>query len=185
MTALRYIVAHADELKLDAARIAVAGDSVGGNMAAALTLMCKAENGPRLRFQLLLYPVTDASLDTDSYREFADGPWLTKKAMEYFWDAYAPDKKSRREITASPLLATAEQLKGLPPAFVITDANDVLRDEGEAYAVRLMQAGVPTGAARYAGTIHDFLMLDAVADTIPAKAALAQACGVLREALAE
>lgn len=153
MTALRYIVAHADELKLDAARIAVAGDSVGGNMAAALTLMCKAENGPRLRFQLLLYPVTDASLDTDSYREFADGPWLTKKAMEYFWDAYAPDKKSRREITASPLLATAEQLKGLPPAFVITDANDVLRDEGEAYAVRLMQAGVPTGAARYAG--HD------------------------------
>ncbi|MBS1371935.1 MAG: alpha/beta hydrolase [Lentisphaeria bacterium] len=183
MTALRYVVAHAEELKLDPERIAVAGDSVGGNMAAALTLMCKAEHGPRLCFQLLLYPVTDASFDTDSYREFAEGPWLTKKAMEYFWDAYAPDKAVRSEILASPLRASEEELQGLPPAFVVTDANDVLRDEGEAYAVKLMNAGVPAGFVRYGGTIHDFLMLDAVAETLPAKEALAQACMVLRKAL--
>lgn len=180
---LKAVAENAGPWMLDASRIAVAGDSVGGNMAAAMTLISKAEHGPEICFQLLLYPVTDAAFDTESYRAFADGPWLTKKAMEWFWDAYAPDPASRNDITASPLRASTEQLAGLPEAFVITGQNDVLRDEGEAYAFRLMQAGVRTTTVRYNGTIHDFMMLDALADTTPARAATAQACCVLRKAL--
>lgn len=182
--ALKYIVKNAAALKLDAEKIAVAGDSVGGNMSAALTILCKQKRGPRLCFQMLLYPVTDAAFNTPSYKTFSDGPWLTRKAMKYFWNAYAPERKARAEITASPLRATLKDLKGLPPAFVITDANDVLRDEGEAYAARLDEAGVPVTQVRYGGTIHDFLMLDALAETLPAREALAQVCAVLKKALA-
>ena len=180
---LKAVVENADSWGLDASRLAVAGDSVGGNMSIALTLLAKAEKGPEIRIQVLLYPVTDAAFDTESYRSFAEGPWLTKKAMEWFWDAYAPDPASRNEITVSPLRAATEQLTGLPEAFVVTGQNDVLRDEGEAYAYRLMQAGVRTTAVRYNGTIHDFMMLDALAGTEPAKAATAQVCGVLKQAL--
>lgn len=180
---LKAVAENADAWMLDASRIAVAGDSVGGNMSAALTLLAKAEKGPAIRIQILLYPVTDAAFDTESYCSFADGPWLTKKAMEWFWDAYAPDPASRNEITVSPLRATVEQLAGLPEAFVVTGQNDVLRDEGESYAYRLMQAGVRTTAVRYNGTIHDFMMLDALAGTEPAKAATEQVCRVLKQAL--
>lgn len=181
--ALEYVAKNADSLHLDGSRIAVAGDSVGGNMSIAMTLMSKEKNGPKICFQLLIYPVTDAAFDTESYRQFADGPWLTKKAMEWFWDMYAPDKKSWNDIVVSPLRAGIDQLKGLPPAFVITDQNDVLRDEGEAYAYKLMQAGVKTASVRYNGTIHDFMMLDALRDTEPAKSAVALSCSVLKQAL--
>lgn len=180
---LKAVAENAEPWMLDASRIAVAGDSVGGNMAAAMTLMSKTENGPELCFQLLLYPVTDAAFETESYHSFAEGPWLTKKAMEWFWNAYAPAPASRNEITASPLRASLEQLAGLPEAFVITAQNDVLRDEGEAYAFRLMQAGVRTTTIRCNGTIHDFMMLDALADTTPSRAATGIACTVLKKAL--
>ena len=104
---------------LDTSRFAIAGDSVGGNMAAAVTILAKQRGGPKIGHQLLFYPVTDASFDTDTYRRFADGPWLTRPAMKWFWDAYCPDLSKRNEPTASPLRATLEELRGLPPALLI------------------------------------------------------------------
>jgi acetyl esterase len=178
--ATKYVADNAKKLGFDADKLVVAGDSVGGNMAAVMTLMSAARKGPKISFQILIYPVTSAAMDTRSYKDFADGPWLTAKAMSWFWDAYLPDKKKRMEIFASPLNATVAQLKGLPPAFVITDENDVLRDEGEEYASKLMSAGVEVAAVRYGGTIHDFVMLNALANTAPAKAAVCQIADVLR-----
>jgi acetyl esterase len=181
--ATQYVAEHPAEFNVDASRIAVAGDSVGGNMAAAVTLMAKERGGPALRAQVLFYPVTDASFDDDSYNEYADGPWLTRDAMKWFWDAYAPNAADREKVTASPLRASIEQLKGLPPALVITDENDVLRDEGEAYARKLSQAGVRVNSVRYNGTIHDFVMLNAIADTPAARAAIQQGNAALKDAL--
>ncbi len=173
---LQYISEYGAKYNLDTDRLAVAGDSVGGNMAAVMTLMAKKnENTPKIDFQLLFYPVTDASFENESYETYSEGPWLTRKAMEWFWQQYAPNKKSRKEIYASPLRATKEDLEGLPPALIITDENDVLRDEGEAYARKLDEAGVTVGVVRVNGTIHDFLMLNALADTVPTKAAMALA----------
>jgi acetyl esterase len=172
---LRWIADHGVDKDLDAARIAIAGDSVGGNMTAALTLMAKERSGPSLVAQLLFYPVTDASFDTDSYRQFATGYFLRRDAMRWFWDQYTTDETQRNEITASPLRATTEQLTGLPPALVITGEADVLRDEGEAYGRKLRAAGVDVTATRYEGIIHDFVMLNALRETNAAGAAIAQA----------
>lgn len=173
---LQYVSEYGAKYNLDTERLAVAGDSVGGNMATVMTLMAKKnENTPKIAFQLLFYPVTDASFENESYEAYSEGPWLTRKAMEWFWQQYAPNKKSRKEIYASPLRASKEDLEGLPPALIITDENDVLRDEGEAYARKLDEAGVTVGIVRVNGTIHDFLMLNALADTVPTKAALALA----------
>lgn len=181
---LNYISEYGAKYNLDATRLIVAGDSVGGNMAAVMALMAKNnKNLPNIDFQLLFYPVTDASFDTESYHEFAEGPWLTKKAMIWFWKQYAPDESKREEIYACPLRATTEELAGLPPALVITDENDVLRDEGEAYAQKLSDAGVQVGAVRVNGTIHDFVMLNALADTIPTKIAIELAVRVLQDVL--
>lgn len=181
--AMLYIIEHADAYGLDPSRIAVAGDSVGGNMATVMTLLAKERKGPEIAFQLLLYPVTDANFDTESYRTFAEGPWLTREAMKWFWDAYAPDARRRGEITASPLRARPEQLAGLPPAMIITAENDVLRDEGEAYARKLIEAGVHVACVRYNNTHHDFMMLNALAETTPTRAAVAQAAAALKKML--
>ena len=132
--ATKYVAEHGDELGFDTTRLAVAGDSVGGNMAAVVTQLAKERKGPTIRYQVLFYPVTDSSLSQESYKEFANGPWLTTAAMKWFWDAYAPNKADRKKAMASPLMRRIEQLKGLPPALVIVDENDVLRDEGEEYA---------------------------------------------------
>ncbi|MGW3248775.1 alpha/beta hydrolase [Streptomyces sp. NPDC001070] len=179
----RWITAKGAEEGLDASRMAVAGDSVGGNMAAALTLMAKQRGDVTFVHQSLYYPVTDAAQDTDSYREFADGPFLTAKAMAWFWDCYTTDPAQRAEITASPLRAGLEQLEGLPPALVIVDENDVLRDEGEAYARKLTQAGVPTTSIRYNGTLHDFMMLNPLRPSQATTAAMQQATRTLHTAL--
>lgn len=152
-------------------------------MAAAVCIMAKKENTPLPVIQALFYPVTNADMDTKSYELFKDGPWLTKKAMEWFWDAYAPDKKERESIFISPLKADLADLQGLPPALIITDENDVLRDEGEAYARKLEQANVKVISVRINGTIHDFMMLNALADTEPAKGAFTLACNVLKNIL--
>lgn len=183
--ALTWIAGHGTEAGLDPARIAIAGDSVGGNMAAAVTLLARRRGGVALRAQVLFYPVTDARMNTESYREFADGPWLTRAAMAWFWDQYLPDAARRSDPLASPLRADHAELRGLPRALVITDANDVLRDEGEAYAARLAAAGVPVASVRYLGTIHDFVMLNPLADTPPTRAAIQQATQLLRHALRE
>ncbi|MFG2848592.1 alpha/beta hydrolase [Kitasatospora sp. NPDC048296] len=182
-TVARWVVTDGASRGLDASRIAVAGDSVGGNMAAALTLMAKRRGDLPLVQQVLFYPVTDAAFETGSYRQFATGYFLRRDAMQWFWDQYTTDPGQRAEITASPLRATLEQLKDLPPALVITAEADVLRDEGEAYANKLRQAGVPVIATRYQGIIHDFVMLDALRGTQAADAAITQATTVLRAAL--
>jgi acetyl esterase len=181
--ATRYVVDNGASLRIDPMRLAVAGDSVGGNMAAAVTLMAKQRRGPKIAFQVLFYPVTDAGFDTSSYLRFAEGPWLTKRAMEWFWDAYLPDTEARKQPTATPLSAPLEQLAGLPEALVVVDENDVLRDEGEAYARKLSDAGVRVTSVRYNSTIHDFVMLNALADTPATRGAITQAIGALRGAL--
>ena len=181
---LEWVAEHGAEQDLDGARIAVAGDSVGGNMTAALTLMAKQRSGPDLRAQVLFYPVTDASFDTGSYHEFAEGYFLRRDAMQWFWDQYTTDEDERAEITASPLRATTNDLAGLPKALVITGEADVLRDEGEAYASKLREAGVDVTATRYEGIIHDFVMLNALRGTNAAGAAIAQAIEYIRRALA-
>jgi acetyl esterase len=182
-TVARWVVTDGAAKGLDPARIAVAGDSVGGNMTAALTLMAKERGDVPLVRQVLFYPVTDASFDTGSYHQFAEGYFLRRDAMFWFWDQYTTDPAQRAEITASPLRASTEQLAGLPPALVITAEADVLRDEGEAYADKLRQAGVAVTAVRYQGIIHDFVMLNALADTNAAKAATAQAAAYLHKGL--
>src|SRR5437763_3580809 len=179
---LEWVAKHGAEQNLDGARVAVAGDSVGGNMTAAVTLMAKQRSGPDLRAQVLFYPVTDASFDTGSYHEFAEDYFLRRDAMQWFWDQYTTDEEERAEITASPLRATTEQLAGLPKALVITGEADVLRDEGEAYGRKLRQAGVDVTATRYEGVIHDFVMLNALRETHAARAALTQAISFLKQA---
>ncbi|WP_415273334.1 alpha/beta hydrolase [Bacillus siamensis] len=161
--------------------LTIAGDSVGGNMTAAVTLMAKARGDLNIRQQLLFYPVTDASFDTESYHQFAEGYFLRKDAMMWFWDQYTTNSNERAEITASPLRATTEQLQGLPPALIITAEADVLRDEGEAYANKLREAGVPVTAVRFQGIIHDFVMLNALAKTKAARGAIDLATAWLRK----
>lgn len=182
--ATRYIAENGARFGLDPSRLAVAGDSVGGNMATVVALLAKQHGGPAIRYQALLYPVTDARFDDASYQRFAEGPWLTRRAMEWFFDAYAPKADVRASPYVSPLRASVEDLRGLPPALVVVDENDVLRDEGEAYAHALMAAGVPVRAVRYLGTLHDFMMLTALADTPASRGATALVGDTLRDALA-
>ncbi|WP_127496073.1 alpha/beta hydrolase [Paenibacillus glycanilyticus] len=179
--ALQWIAENGEEHGLDTSRLYVAGDSVGGNMTAAITLMAKERKGPQIHKQLLFYPVTDAGNETESYKEFATGYFLRRDAMAWFWDQYTTNREEREEIYASPLRATTEQLAGLPQALIITGEADVLRDEGEAYANKLREAGVRVTQVRFQGTIHDFVMLNALADTAAARGAMLLANAWLKE----
>jgi acetyl esterase len=179
----QWIVREGAANQLDASRIAVAGDSVGGNMTAALTLMAAERGDVRFVHQSMYYPVTDAAMDTGSYEQFAEGYFLSARMMAWFWDAYEPDIERRLEPFVSPFRAGDEQLAGLPPAFVIVGEADVLRDEGEAYAARLRAAGTAVTTVRYDGITHDFLMLNPLSDTHATRAAIAQAIATLRNAL--
>src|SRR3954454_2052855 len=181
--AAQWIVREGASNQLDPSRIAVAGDSVGADMTAELTLMAHERGDVRFVHQSLYSPVTDAAMDTGSYEQFAEGYFLTARMMAWFWDAYEPDFDRRLEPFASPLRASDEQLAGLPPAFVIVDEADVLRDEGEAYAARLRAAGTPVTTVRYDGITHDFMMQNALSDTHAARAAITQAIAILRNAL--
>jgi acetyl esterase/lipase len=183
--ATNYIAEKGTELNLDPSKLAGAGDSVGGNMAAAVTLLAKERHGPKIDYQVLIYPVTDANFNTQSYQQYATDLWLSREAMKWFWDNYLPDEGARKQPTASPLQASIDQLKGLPPALVIVDENDVLRDEGEAYAHKLIKAGVTVTVVRYLGTIHDFAMLNALANTPAARSAIALVNDNLRKAFAK
>jgi acetyl esterase/lipase len=181
--ALKWISTHAGEFGADGGRIAIAGNSVGGNMTAALTLMAKDRKGPKVAYQVLLIPATDASVDTASYHEFATGRFLPRAFMKYGWDLYAPDEKTRNNPYVSPLRAGNEELRGLPPALVITAENDPLRDEGEEYARKLMDAGVPVTTTRYNGMIHDFVLLNALHELPQVQSALGQSSDAIRGAL--
>ncbi|MEI9850260.1 MAG: alpha/beta hydrolase [Sphingomonas sp.] len=182
---LAYVAQHAGEFGADAGRIALAGDSVGGNMSAVVAIMAKERSGPKLAAQVLIYPVTDASMSTPSYAEFGEGPWLTKQAMAWFWDQYLPDASKRGDIHVSPINASTAQLSGLPRALVLTDENDVLRDEGEAYGRKLAAAGVTVTSVRYNGTIHDFLLLNPITETPAVRGAVDQVNAYLRAAFAD
>jgi acetyl esterase len=183
--ATQWVAENGKEINVDASRLAVVGDSVGGNMATAVTLLAKERGGPSIRLQVLFYPVTEAGFDTPSYDQFGENYYLTREAMKWYWDQYAPDPAVRGEPTASPLCASVEQLRDLPATLLITDECDVLRDEGEAYARKLTEAGVNVTATRYLGITHDFVMLNAVTDTPAARGAIAQANEILSRTLAK
>lgn len=180
---LKWVAGHGDEIGVDGKKLAIVGNSVGGNMAAVVALMAKDKNGPSIKLQVLLWPVTDANFDTASYKELGEGRFLTRNMMIWFWDNYLPEKKLRTEIYASPLQANPDQLKGLPPTLIQTAENDVLRDEGEAYARKLDEAGVPVTLTRYGGLIHDYGLLNPLADVPAVKTALLQAAAVIRHIL--
>lgn len=181
--ATKWVAEHGKEIGVDGKRLAVAGNSVGGNMSAVVALMAKEKGGPEIKLQVLLWPVTDANFDTASYEQFATKRFLTKNMMIWFWDNYTKDPAERKDIHASPLQASVEQLKGLPPALVMTDENDVLRDEGEAYARKLSEAGVPVASVRYNEMIHDFGLLNGLAEVQGTEAAMRQASAELKKYL--
>ena len=181
--ATKWVAEHGDEIGVDGKRLAVAGNSVGGNMATVVALMAKEKKGPEIKLQVLFWPVTNANFETESYKLFGKGRFLTKSLMMWMWDNYTTDPKQRKEIYASPLLATTEQLKGLPTALVQTAENDILRDEGEAYARKLDEAGVKVTVTRYIGMIHDWGLLNAISTVPGTKSALLQAAAELKKAL--
>ncbi|MBT2341486.1 MULTISPECIES: alpha/beta hydrolase [Pseudomonas] len=181
--ATKWVAEHGKELNVDGKRLAVAGNSVGGNMAAVVALMAKDKGTPAIRFQALLWPVTDASFETASYNQFAEGHFLSKNMMKWFWDNYTTDAGQRGEIYASPLRASTAQLRGLPPALVQTAEADVLRDEGEAYARKLDAAGVPVTAVRYNGMIHDYGLLNVVSQVPAVRSAMLQVSEELKQHL--
>ena len=181
--ATKWVSKNGQTIHVDSSRLAVVGDSVGGNMVAAFTLLAKQRGGPKIDFQVLFYPVIDASFDTSSYMKYQDGYWLTREAMKWFWDNYTSNQTNRKEPTVSPLQASIEQLEGLPSALVINGENDVLCDEGEAYARKLLEADVPVTAVRYHGTIHDFVMLNTITDDPAPRAAIEQASHMLKKVL--
>ena len=181
--ATKWVANNGKEIGVDGMRLAVAGSSVGGNMATVVALMAKEKKGPEIKLQVLFWPVTNAFFETDSYNLFAKDRFLTKSLMMWMWDNYTTDPKQRKEIYASPLLATTDQLKGLPPALVQTAENDILRDEGEEYARKLDDAGVKVTCTRYNGMIHDWGLLNAISNVSGTKSALLQAAVELKKAL--
>lgn len=181
--ATKWVAEHGKDLSIDGNRLAVAGNSVGGNMATVVALMAKAKGGPKLRAEILFWPVTDANFDTASYKEFAEGHFLTRNMMKWFWDNYTTDLAKRKEIMASPLQASIEQLKGLPPTLIQTAENDVLRDEGEAYGRKLDAAGVQVTSVRYNGMIHDFGLLNAISRVPAVRSSVEQAGDELKKHL--
>jgi acetyl esterase/lipase len=178
-----WVAEHGRGHGLDPGRIAVAGDGAGGNIAIAVTLLAAERHGVSFRQQVLFYPVIDANFDTRSYHEYSTGYFLRRDTMQWFWDQYAAEPHQRIEATASPLSATVRQLAALPPTLVITAEADVVRDEGEAFAARLREAGVPVTSVRFQGTIHDFVLLNALSATQATRSAMVLATGALRQAL--
>jgi acetyl esterase/lipase len=181
--ATKWVSEHGNEIGVNGKNLAVVGNSVGGNMTASVVLMAKEKNGPAIKLQVMLWPVTDANFETGSYKEFGEGMFLTRNMMIRFWDNYLPDKNARKEIYASPLKASLEQLRGLPPTLIQTAENDVLRDEGEAYARKLDEAGVPVTLTREGGLIHDYGLLNPIAAVPAVKTALLQAAATIRKLL--
>ncbi len=182
---LDYVYNNPDEFNIDSSKIALAGDSAGGNMAIVTTLKSIKTNEIPISFVALFYPVTDASMDYKSYKKFKNGPWLSKKSMEWFWDAYVPDKKLRDTPFISPINAALEDLKNFPSTLIITAENDILRDEGEAFARKLIEAGVQTSSVRINNTIHDFMMLNALANTAETKTAFMIVGKMLQKAFSQ
>lgn len=178
--ATKWVAGHGNEIGVDGARLAIVGNSAGGDMAAVTCLMAKAKGGPHIRLQILFWPVTDANFDNKSYRKFGADRFLTTPLMKWMFEQYSPDPKQRKEIYHSPLQASKEDLKGLPPALIQVAENDILRNEGEAYGRKLDEAGVPVTLVRYAGMIHDFGLLNALAGLPATRSLFVQAAAELK-----
>jgi acetyl esterase/lipase len=181
--ATKWVAEHGAEIQVDGNRLAVVGNSVGGNASGVISLMAKDKGGPAIRFTVMMWPVTDANFETVSYHQLADGHFLSRNMMKWFWDNYAPDISQRQEIYASPLQASIEQLKGLPPTLIQVAENDVLRDEGEAYARKLDAAGVEVTHVRYDGLIHDWGLLNPISQLPGVRASLLQVGAALKKRL--
>ena len=179
--ATQWIANHGHDINIDGSKLAVAGNSVGANMATVVALMAKEKGKPNLTFQALISPVMNTDFNTESYNQFGVGRFLTRNVMKKGWDHYIPDPAQRNEIYASPLQASKEQLRGLPPALVITEENDVLRDEGEAYARKLDDAGVWVTSTRYIGMIHDFIIINALHGLPSTQSAIRQIADALKQ----
>jgi len=181
--ATSWVATHGEEIGVDGGRLGVAGNNVGGNMAAVVALMAKDRGRPNLRCQVLLWPVMNAAFDTPSYDQFAEGYFLTRDMMKWFWDSYTTDPRERQDVYASPLQATNERLKGVAPAIIQTAEMDVLRDEGEAYAHKLDRAGVDVTSTRYNGLIHNYGLLNALSQVPGVRSAILQASAELKKRL--
>ncbi len=181
--ATKWVSEHGSEIGVDGSRLAVAGNSVGGNMSTVVSLMAKEKNGPKIAFQLLLWPLVDSDTSRPSYKKFGQGRFLTTPIMEWMWDMYIPNPEERKQKYVSPINASLEELKGLPPALIQVAENDILFDEGVAYGRKLDEAGVPVTVTVYNGMIHDYGMLNPLSDIAGVQEALTQAGAVLREAL--
>lgn len=181
--ATKWVAENGGEINVDGTNMAVVGNSVGGNMSTVTTLMAKEKGGPNIKLQVLMWPIVDSDFETSSYQQFGQDRFLTTSLMKWMYDLYIPDPKNRNTIFASPLQASVEQLKGLPPALIQVAENDVLREEGEAYGRKLDEAGVKVTTVRYNGMIHDFGLLNALA-TLPAvRSMLLQAAAELKKYL--
>jgi acetyl esterase/lipase len=181
--ATKWVAEHGEEIGVDGKNLAVVGNSVGGNMTAVTTLMAKAKGGPHIKLQILMWPIVDADFETDSYQQFGEKRFLTTSLMKWMYDLYITDLEKRKEIYASPLQATVEQLKGLPPALIQVAESDVLRDEGEAYGRKLDEAGVKVTTVRYNGMIHDFGLLNGLAEVPATRSLFVHAAAELKKYL--
>ncbi|MEH2107743.1 alpha/beta hydrolase [Nostoc sp.] len=181
--ATKWVAEHGEEINVDGKNLAVVGNSVGGNMTAVTTLMAKAKGGPQIKLQILMWPIVDANFETDSYQQFGEKRFLTTSLMKWMYDLYTTDLEKRKEIYASPLQATVEQLKGLPPALIQVAESDILRDEGEAYGRKLDEAGVKVTTVRYNGMIHDFGLLNGLAEVPAVRSLFVQAAAELKKYL--
>ena len=182
--ATKWVAANGDEINVDGKKLAIVGNSVGGNMATVVAIMAKEKGGPDIKLQILFWPVTDATFDKESWEQFGEDRFLTSSVMKWMWDQYTTDEEARKSRYASPLQATVEQLRGLPPTLIQLAENDILRDEGEAYGRKLDEAGVPVTCIRYNGMIHDFGLLNGLANVAPVKSLFAHAATALKKFLA-
>lgn len=181
--ATKWVAEHGEEIGVDGKNLAVVGNSVGGNMTAVTALLAKEKKGPHIKLQILMWPVTNAAFDTASYRLYAKDRFLTASLMKWMYDLYTTDPAERKQIYLSPLQATTEQLKGLPPALIQVAENDILRDEGEAYGRKLDEAGVPVTTIRYNGVVHDFGLLNGLATIKPVQSLFEHAAAELKKYL--
>jgi acetyl esterase/lipase len=181
--ATKWVAEHGDEINVDGRRLAVAGNSVGGNMTAVTAIKAKENGGPEIKLQIMFWPIVDADFETESYQQFGRDRFLSTPLMKWMYDLYIADPAKRQDIHASPLRASLEQLKGLPPALIQVAENDILRDEGEAYGRRLDEAGVDVTTIRYDGTIHDFGLLNALANEPATRSLFRHAAAELRRRL--
>lgn len=181
--ATKWVAEHGDEINVDGRNLAVVGNSVGGNMTAATALKAKERGGPEIKVHIMMWPVTDANFETESFKQFGEKRFLTTPLMKWMWDLYTNDPKQRKEIYAAPLQATVEQLSGLPPALIQVAESDILRDEGEAYGRKLDEAGVRATTVRYDGMIHDFGLLNGLAEEPAVRSLFEHAAAELKKYL--